>query len=138
MRADRSLPAGRPPPGGEALAEAPSQHEEVFELPVELGRLALQELMDVSAGRAPALPDRHDLLDLAERETEPLRLLDEAEHIHRLGGVQAIAVLSARRAWDHAVRLVEPNRFGPDGGALSHLADSQSLRAHVVESKPSP
>ena len=90
------------------------------------------------ARRAPAVPDRHDLLDLTECEPEPLRLLDEAENTHRSEGGQAVAVLPTRRLRDHAVHLVEANCLGPDASALSHLADSQRVRPHVVESKPPP
>jgi hypothetical protein len=85
------------PPGAATLPEPPAHREEVGELAVELACLVVEQAVDVGTRRPPPLPDHQDRLDLGQAEPEPARLLDEAQGVDRVGGVDAIPVGAARR-----------------------------------------
>jgi hypothetical protein len=55
-------------------AERIANRSEIGELLVHVGQLAPHEIADVAAGQAASPFDRHDLLDLAQREPQPAGL----------------------------------------------------------------
>jgi len=111
---------------------------QVGELAVEIGGFAPDEVADVGARRAARPPDRDDILDLAEREAEPLRLPNEGEQRERVRPVDAVAGGSAPGRSEDAGRFVQPERLPSRPGALRHLADTQSILAHSHTLNPAP
>src|SRR3989454_11850536 len=87
--------------------------------------------LDDVAGRAVSDPQGEQLLDLLQRETELLGVLDEPEARHRVVGVLAIPCWSAARSRKQATPLVITDRLDVHVGRVRDLTDGQrhSLRS---------
>src|SRR5439155_20907536 len=91
VRADGGGALRRRPPALQQVAKAVANLLQVLEPLVELVRLPSDEIADVRTRRATGALDADDLLDLAERETESLRLTHESEQPQPPGLVQQVA-----------------------------------------------
>ena len=88
--------------------------------------------------RATGALDADDLLDLAERETEPLRLTHESEQPQRLGVVHAVAGRRAAGRGQDACRLVEPQRLTSRPAPGREFTDEQAVSSHTRSVNPAP
>jgi len=92
--------------------------------------LPLHQLADVRARRASRPLDRHDLLDLIEREPEALCLADEAEQVQRLAAIHSIARRRAPRGRQNPRRFVQTQRLSAGPAAFRDLIDPQAIVSH--------
>ena len=108
----------------EALADAPQARD----LAVDLVDLRGEPDAERLVGRPL---DAQELLDLGEREAEPLRLLDRADEAHRLVVVGAVPGGRAVGLGQEAAPLVVAERLDVDPGPGGCLTD-----AHPFDCKP--
>jgi hypothetical protein len=85
--------------------------------------LPLHQLADVKARSAPRPLDRDDLLDLIEREPEPLGLAHEGEQVQRLAAIYPVARLRAPRRRQNPRRFVQTQRLSARSAAFRDLTD---------------
>src|SRR3989475_4636340 len=115
---------------GQPVQRAPHALEVTDPLLDDLDLLSGFPLDGIACGTVPdAQPEQ--LLDLTQRETELLGVLDEAEARHRVVGVLAIPCRSAARSRKQATPLVITDRLDVHVGRVRDLTDGQrhSLRS---------
>src|SRR2546422_674826 len=116
-------PSGRAR-GGQPLQCAPHALEIADPLLDDFNLVSGFPLDDIAGGAVPdAQPEQ--LLDLLQRETELLGVLDEAEARHRVVGVLAITSRSAPWGREEAPPLVIADRLDVHVGRVRDLADGQ-------------
>lgn len=92
---------------------------------VELSQLVLENGKDVRTWTHALSPQCEDVADLVERETDRLRLEDEAQAIAVRGAVDAVAGCG-------------PRREGKGAGWCPYLKDTEKRRVHRVNPREDP
>src|SRR5438034_332613 len=109
---------------GQPLQRAPHALEIADPLLDDFDLLSGFPLDDIAGGAVPdAQPEQ--LLNLLQRKTELLGVLDEAEARHRVVGVLAIPCRSAARSRKQATPLVITDRLDVHVGRVRDLTDGQ-------------
>jgi hypothetical protein len=99
---------------------------------VQLLGLPLHQFADVGARRAPSALYGDDVLDLVEREPEPLRLPNEREKLQRLRVIDAVARGGAPGWRQDATSLVQPQSLPGRARTPRHITDQQAVSSHVT------
>jgi hypothetical protein len=103
----------------------------------EIGGLLFQEGPNVDTRRAPRTPQRDDVPDLGQRQSETPRLADERQQAHDLRGVAAVAGRCATGRRQNAARLVQPEGLAAQAAAGRDLPDQEPL-CHEGRIEPAP
>src|SRR5213594_330786 len=125
-------PSGLPcsSPAVQQGAQVITDGREVQKPLVQFLGLPLHQLADVRARSAPRPLDRDDLLDLIEREPEPLCLAHEGEQVQRFAAVHSIARLRAPTRSQNPRRFVQTQRLSAGPAAFRDLIDQQAIVSH--------
>jgi len=101
--------------GSAAIVGAPGPQDapELTEQALQIGRLLLQQPADVDAWWRPGSPERDDMRNLRECQTQPTRAPDEDEEIDGIRRVDPISGGCAAWRRQDASRFVEPQRLPP-------------------------
>src|SRR5258706_2252413 len=105
------------------------------DLLVDLSQLRAERVVEAPAERSPVLELEPQLLDLLQRESELLRLLDVAHRPQRRAGVLTPAPLRLRRASQQPAPLVEADRLHVDSGVLRELPDGASTHVGCLRDR---
>src|SRR5882724_728289 len=111
---------------------------EVGQRPFDLPQLPVNEVEYTRARDTARPPDRDDLLDLVQVESEPACLSHEREDLQRVLPVEPIPRGRATRCGKNARRLVKSKRLSADSAACRHLADQETVPGHDLSVNPSP
>ena len=91
----------------------------------------------MDTGRAPGTPQRDDVPDLGQRQSETPGLSDKRQQAHDLRGVAAVARRCATGRRQNAARLVQPEGLTAQATADRDLPDQEPL-FHEGRIEPAP
>ena len=111
-------------PGVARRDDARSDHLEVGDLLVDLGKLGLRPRLQTRRATVMMSPRLEKLCDLIQRETEVLRGFDDTQRRDGLLGVEAVPSKAAFRCLDDATTLVVAKRFDVDPDGFGDLPGS--------------
>ena len=100
---------------------------------LEIRFLLRQQAAHMSARFSPSPAEADDMFDLAEGQSKPPALLDEAEQAQHVRAIQAIARWCTARPGQDTARLIQPECLAADTAALHDFPGS-----HGAHDKPGP
>ena len=99
---------------------------------LERDHMLERDALNVRARSPLVTPQREQLADVRHRETEVARAADEAQHMHVLVGVEAIARVRAPRRRQQADRLVVADHLRRHAGGPGCIANVQHFHGVVL------
>src|SRR5262245_61052596 len=104
------------------VLERPAHAHQFRDLAVDLGELAFGDRLHVGAFAVAVAVEGQELPALLYAESEAARPLQEAQPVHVLAGVVAVAILAARR-FEQADVLVVADGLGGKARAFRGITD---------------
>jgi hypothetical protein len=118
--------------GARQMLQRPRHTLQLGDAAAQIRDLLLRDRLHAGARPIPVTPERQQVGDRVDAETEVAGATDEAQRVQIGLAVMAVAGLGPRGRRQQAGRLVPADHLGRDAGAPRRLADRQERRAHAV------